>query len=233
MDRGFVKIWMGLLLGAAVIGAGLFVWQKIYVLDGHVVVNPTVVDEGNGRKSITTIEDINSYYGQDPQATGKFGHIECSRFIKGKVTREIYNNGTPVPPIPGQLSDIKPLDPLEAKKNCTLTSTAIPIENDGKITVLQKPEVQALLSHYRYVDVQLKALKFSYIQDKGFMERLLPLYKGRDIGCIIVLTTPGESRVYIEDEKLQTFEELDFKTFSDYLNKASPADRQLFLENLH
>jgi hypothetical protein len=109
----------------------------------------------------------------------------------------------------------------------------IPLENDGKVTVLQKPEVQTLIGKYNVGEVQLKALKFSYIQDKGFMERLLPIFKGKDIGCIIILKTPEVSKVYVEDENLQTFEELDYQTFNQYLNKASTADRQLFLDNLH
>jgi hypothetical protein len=224
-------IWILVLL--AVLGAGIYIWEKSYVINGRLVVDPSVVDKGNGIKAITTIEDINHYYGTDPQGSGKFGEIKCSVYIQGRVTRDIYSNGKEVPPFPGQIADIKPADQAEAKQNCTLVSTAIPIENDGKETVLQKPEVQLLISQYGANQVQLKALKFSYIQDTNFMERLLPIYKGRDIGCIIVLTTPGMSRVYIEDEKLNTFEELDYQTFTDYLNKASSADRNLFLSNLH
>jgi peptidoglycan hydrolase-like protein with peptidoglycan-binding domain len=184
-------------------------------------------------QSITTIEDVNGFYGYDPAGSGKAGWIACSPPVQANVTRTIYPGGVEAYPVGAGGPAIEPIDQAQVKANCVLQSEGLPLENDGKITVLQKPEVQALIAKYNDTNIHLRALKFDYIQDKGFMERLLPIYKGRDIGCIIVLETPGESKVYVEDEKLQTFEELDYAAFQNYLNQASPADKQLFLDNLH
>jgi hypothetical protein len=100
------------------------------------------------------------------------------------------------------------------------------------LTVLQKPEVLDLISKYQYKDVSIKALEFKYIQDKEFVHRLLPQYKDREIGCIIILETPNEKMVFLEDEKLATFEQMDYKLFDKQLDQISPADKQIFLENL-
>ncbi|MDO8497586.1 MAG: hypothetical protein Q7S61_03510 [bacterium] len=122
-----------------------------------------------------------------------------------------------------------PADPEEARVFCHMTYA---IEYKGKITVLQKPEVLDLISKYKYKDVSIKALKFELIKSEGFVDRLLPQYKGREIGCIIILETPNEKMVFLEDENLETFEQMDYKLFDQQLDKVSLADKQLFLENL-
>ena len=122
-----------------------------------------------------------------------------------------------------------PVDPEEAKVFCHMTYA---IEYKGKITVLQKPEVLALISKYQYKDVSIKALEFGLIKNGGFVDRLLPQYKDREIGCIIILETPNEKMVFLEDEDLETFEQMDYKLFDQQLDQVSPADKQLFLENL-
>lgn len=123
-----------------------------------------------------------------------------------------------------------PVNPDEAKLFCHGTWIE---EYKGKLTVLQKPEVLDLISKYPYKDVSIKALEFKYIQDKEFVNRLLPQYKDREIGCIIILETPNEKMVFLEDEKLETFEQMDYKLFDKQLDQVSPTDKQVFLENLH
>ncbi len=122
-----------------------------------------------------------------------------------------------------------PVDPEEARVFCHMTFA---IEYKGKITVLQKPEVLSLISKYQYKDVSIKALEFTLIKNEGFVDRLLPQYKDREIGCIIILDTPNEKMVFLEDEDLETFEQMDYKLFDKQLDQVSPADKQLFLENL-
>lgn len=148
------------------------------------------------------------------------GYYSCSKPIK-LVSHRIN--------LKRQATDFSPVDKEEAQLFCHMTAA---IEYKGKLTVLQKPEVLQLISKYSYKDVHIKALEFKYIQDKDFVNRLLPTYKGREIGCIIVLETPNEKKVYLEDEKLNTFEELDYQTFERFLNSISPIDRQTFIENL-
>jgi len=148
------------------------------------------------------------------------GGYECSRSIK------LVSNTTDKD---GDYVAFNPVDESEAMLFCHMTYAE---EYKGKIKVLQKPEVLNLIGKYQYKDVSIKALEFKYIQDKDFVHRLLPAYKDKEIGCIILLDTPGEDKVYLEDEELETFEELDYHTFAQYLEQVSPADRQLFYDNL-
>ncbi len=149
----------------------------------------------------------------------------CSRPIRVKVVKDL---GIPLSG-GGTGGGYVPVDASEAKLFCHTTAA---IENEGKIKVLQRSEVIELISHYTYKDVSIKALEFKYIEDKEYVHRLLPEYQDREIGCIIVLETPNEKRVYLEDEDLETFEELDYQTFAQYLNQVSEADRKLFVGNL-
>lgn len=146
----------------------------------------------------------------------------CSKPIKAKLGTTVDGD------VPGAKAYI-PVDQDEARLFC---HSAGVIEYKGKIKVLQKPEVLALIAKYPYNDVTIKALEFRYIKDKEYVHRLLPAYKDREIGCIIVLYTPGEDKVYLEDEKLDTFEEMNYQTFANQLEQVSPADRQLFYDNL-
>ena len=122
-----------------------------------------------------------------------------------------------------------PVDPDEAKLFCHGTWIE---EYKGKLTVLQKLEVLDIIRKYPYKDVSIKALEFALIKNEGFVDRLLPQYKDREIGCIIILETPNEKMVFLEDENLETFEQMDYKLVHKQLDQVSPADKQLFLENL-
>ena len=163
-----------------------------------------------------TVTNVTSYF------DGTYGY-DCSRSIRvthGKAQGQRV----------GSVVDVQiPVDPNEAKLFCHSTYV---IENEGKIKVLQRPEVLELISHYAYKDVSIKALEFEYIEDKNLVHRLLPTYADREIGCIIILETPNEKLVYLENEDLETFEQLDYQTFDGFLGAVSEADRQLFLENL-
>lgn len=149
------------------------------------------------------------------------GGYECSKSIQ--LVSNTLN-------LEGQYVDYKPLNIDEANLFCHMTYV---IEYKGKIKVLQKPEVIKLIEQYPYKDVSIKALEFKYIQDKEFVHRLLPMYANKEIGCIIVLDTPGEDKVYLEDEDLETFEEFDYQTFANLLKQVSSDDRSLFYNNLN
>ncbi len=148
------------------------------------------------------------------------GGYECSRPIR-LVSDTTDRKGAAV--------NFRPVDEAEAKLFCHMTYAE---EYKGKLKVLQKPEVLALIGKYQYKDVSIKALEFKYIQDKEFVHRLLPMHQDKEIGCIIVLETPGEDKVYLEDEALETFAELDYQIFARQLEQVSQADRKLFYDNL-
>jgi len=159
----------------------------------------------------------------DTQYVDKEHIYECSRPIK------LQKRGRVGTMLGGERTVYLPVDTDEANLFCH--DVAI-IEYKGKLTVLQKPEVLDLIGKYQYKDVTIKALEFKYIQDKEFVNRLLPQYRDREIGCIIILETPKEKLVFLEDEKLETFEQMDYKLFDKQLDRISPADRQIFLDNL-
>ncbi len=148
------------------------------------------------------------------------GGYECSKPIK-MVSNTLNKDG--------QYVSFRPVDENEARVFCHMTYA---IEYKGKLKVLQKTEVLEMISRYSYKDVSVKALEFKYIEDKAFVNRLLPQYANTEIGCIIVVETPNEKKVYLEDEELETFEQMDYKVFDNNLSKVSESDRKLFEENL-
>jgi len=125
-----------------------------------------------------------------------------------------------------------PVNQNEADQFCKKT-IYLRTEEEGEETVMARPEVAKILAEYPHKEVTVSALKFELIKDPNFMGRLLPAYKGRDIGCIIIVASPEGKSVYLEDEGLQTFEEMDYVAFDNYLAAVSAVDKQTFLENLH
>ena len=169
-----------------------------------------------------TVQEVTRY-------ANKTGDYNCSQPIKVISLPNLdYNPNRR--PFPSSKYYSDPVNPDEAKLFCR---PFLFLESEGILKILQRPEVLQLISKYQYQDVSVKALKFELIKDHDFVNRLLPTYKNREIGCIIVVETPGEKKVYLEDEKLQAFEELSYDTFNKYLNAVSSDDRQLFIENLH
>ncbi len=166
------------------------------------------------------------------QELSNYSNVNCSKPIKVfvRLNPNYKPTNRPAIALPDDRYLYEPVDPFEAKLFCR---SQLFIESEGILKVLQRPEVLKQINKYQYKEVSVVALKFGLIKDKDFVNRLLPTYKGREIGCIIIVETPGEKKVYLEDEKLQAFEELDYSTFSKYLNNASPTDKQLFTENLH
>lgn len=169
------------------------------------------------------LEETSSYSNEN-------GRFQCSRSINVTVRPNPNYNPFNSGPIPQSKEYGYPVDPDEAFLFCR---SYLFTESEGILKILQRPEVLELISRYQYNEVSVKALKFELIKDEDFVNRLLPDYRDKEIGCIIIVETPGEKKVYLEDEKLQAFEELDYAVFNKYLNSVSASDRQLFLENLH
>ena len=159
-------------------------------------------------------------YGEASSFTSGSTWYECSRPVKARLSV-----------VHGQIGWSKIFVPTDKSETDLFCHGAGVIEYKGKLTVLRRPEVLALISKYAYKDIRIKALEFKYIQDKDFVHRLLLQYKDKMIGCIILLETPNERKVYLEDEALETFEELDYKVFEGYLSQVSGSDKQLFLES--
>ncbi len=151
----------------------------------------------------------------------------CSKKIKAKKV-EVAG-----PSVTGDVSKkyygYEPIDKDEARLLCHSTGV---IENKGKIKVLQRQDVAQLIDRYGYKDLSIKALEFKYIKDPEFVHRLLPSYKAQQIGCIIILFTPGDDVVFLENEKLNVFEKVEYKKFQQDIDHASAADKKTFYDNL-
>ena len=152
-------------------------------------------------------------------ATGTGGY-ECSRPVN--LSSNTINKK-------GEYVDYQPVNTAEGNLFCQLTLAE---DHKGKIEILQKPEVIKLIAKYAYQDVSVKALEIKYIEDKDYIHRLLPDYNNKQVGSIILLSTPGEDKVYLEDEKFENIVEIDYQTFIQNLEKVSSADRKMFYDNL-
>ncbi len=201
-----------------ILGIAIILITAVFVYGNQILLKQECEKYPYSYKCTTT--STTPTYSQTTGYSDSSGGHACSKPIKSVSYTLDYN---------GKSINFNPVDWDEARLFCYATYV---IEYKGKLTVLQKPEVLDLISHYQYKDVSIKALEFKYIQDKDFVNRLLPQNKGQEIGCIIVLETPNEKRVYLEDEKLQTFKEFAYKVFEQNLNSVSETDRQLFLNNL-
>lgn len=185
-------------------------------------------DSGKSSKRDDTsseIKEVTSY------SDGDFLY-NCSRPISAR------RQSIPVPVGAPAQYDYIPIDKDEARLFCYSNAA---IENEGKISVLQRPEVLEMIRPYAYHDVSVKALEFErvkgFVSDQSFAQWLAEYQergdlRDREIGCIIVVETPGLKKVYFEDEKLEVLEELDYAVFEHYLTSVNAADRQLFLDKL-
>lgn len=106
------------------------------------------------------------------------------------------------------------------------------IEDKGKVIVANRPEVKQLVRTYGRKGVIIKALEFADIKDKDFLKRLLGDHYS-ELGCIIYVSYPGGQQVYLENEKLAVFEQLDSRVFTQWLHSASEQDIERFNNNLH
>lgn len=81
-------------------------------------------------------------------------------------------------------------------KYCRVSSV---IEYRAVIDILKRDDVSSVISRYPTTRAWIKALSHKYIEDKAFLQRILPAYSHLNIDCIIVVHSPEGTRFFVEN----------------------------------
>ncbi|OGM33128.1 hypothetical protein A2803_00280 [Candidatus Woesebacteria bacterium RIFCSPHIGHO2_01_FULL_44_21] len=107
------------------------------------------------------------------------------------------------------------------------------IEDEGKVTVSERPEVVALAEKYGWDNVHIQALDIDLVSDLVFIKSLRPDFSD-ELGCVIVVHAgENEGYVYQENEDLEV---IHMETMQEFLNKVKDKDPELlfkFFLSLH
>lgn len=151
-------------------------------------------------------------------------YYDCSREIELRFTgayHHEFDGGGPV---------YAPVNQKEADLYCREGAV---IEYHAILDVLELPATQSLIKEHGPEHVLVQALKYDHIQERAYIERLLPAHKDVKIGCIIVVTVPDEKLYLLEDEGGGDYVNIPQPEFESYLAAASAADREKFWSSLH
>ncbi len=105
-------------------------------------------------------------------------------------------------------------------------------EDEGKVKLAQRPEVEALVGKFGRKGVIIRALEFQDVQDKAFLKGLLG-DNYVELGCIIEVAYPDGRYVYLENDKLDVIQRLDGAQFDQWLRAAPADDVQKYYRHLH
>jgi len=107
-----------------------------------------------------------------------------------------------------------------------------PIEEEGKIKVLQTPEVQALVQKYGRQHVHIGALDIDLIRHTAFIEKIYPSL-AENTGCIIIAHAGNEGYVYREDKNLNIAYQETLAEFIGRTKDFDPGFLAMFYLSLH
>lgn len=113
------------------------------------------------------------------------------------------------------------------------------IEYRAVIDILKREDVNDTISKYGSVRSSVKALGHKYINDKEFLNRILPEYSNAVIDCIIVVNSPEGTRFFIENGEVHEthddhkYIEVPSEEFLTSINNASDEDVTAFWLGLH
>ena len=112
------------------------------------------------------------------------------------------------------------------------------IEYHAAIEILKRPEVDQAIGKFDHTEAWVKVLNAQYIQDKDYLNRIVPNYSHLKIHCIIVFHSPEENRFFIEvhedEDHNAGFEyiEIPAEEFFQSLNNAPNHDIHTFWLNI-
>jgi hypothetical protein len=161
-------------------------------------------------------------------------YYECSEAIPGKVTSDGFS--------PKNIEDLKnfcrpynsSLDPTGCGQRGVFC-----IEYRAVIDILKREDVSNTISKYGSVRSSVKALGHTYIDDKEYLNRILPDYNSVAIDCIIVVHSPEGTRFFLENGDVHNshdehkYIEVPSEEFLASLNNASDEDVTAFWLGLH
>ncbi len=157
-------------------------------------------------------------------------YYDCSQPVRGKwIAASVGQFASP-----GYY--FQPTNQEEFKKYCRMGAV---IEYRAVLDILRRDDVHSDISKYNTTEAWVRALGHKYINDKGYIDRILPGYSDVKIDCVIVVHTPERTRFFIENgEKHESHDdhhyiEVPAGEFLDSLNKAPESDITAFWLGLH
>lgn len=109
---------------------------------------------------------------------------------------------------------------------------AVIIEYHAAIEVYEMPGIKAEIDTYSTDEAWVSPLNYAYVEDKDFINRILPLYTDINIHCIIRVHLPNGDRFFLEDGDVEHhFIEVSEQDFLTSLNQASKDDVETFWSN--
>lgn len=167
---------------------------------------------------------------------------ECSKAIPIKRTSKGYVPGGAPGVVPRSVEDLKnycrPYSSSNDPSGCGPGGEYC-IEYRAVIDILKREDVSNTISKYGSVRSSVKALGHTYINDKEYLNRILPDYNSVTIDCIIVVNSPEGTRFFIENGDVHDshddhkYIEVPSDEFLVSLNKASDEDVTAFWLGLH
>lgn len=166
---------------------------------------------------------VDSYYANEI-------YYDCSKAISGQWVKGSAG------PQASPAWEFRPDSLEEAKKYCREGAV---IEYKSVIDIMKRDDVSRIIDKYESYLVSVKALSHKYIDDKEYLDRILPNYKSNSIDCIIVVNSPEGTRLFLENGEVHEshddhkYIEVPTKEFLDSLSKASDEDITAFWLGLH
>lgn len=120
----------------------------------------------------------------------------------------------------------------EAAKYCRVNGV---VEYHAALDILQRPDVKKVIDAYDSTLAWVKVLNYQLIEDKDYLNRILPDYADTMIHCIIVVYSPEGERFFLEEKDASDesfYTEILATEFLASLNSASDADVTSFWLNL-
>lgn len=130
-----------------------------------------------------------------PSSSDSFSYqdveYKCSEKIKGKIG----------------IRGFEPTNDQQFKKYCREyyefegfgPPDCINCEYRAVLDILKRADVSRVIGKYDTTLAWVKALHHNYIQDKDYLNRILPAYSNMKIDCIIVVHSPEGTRFFIEN----------------------------------
>ena len=91
--------------------------------------------------------------------------------------------------------------------------------------IYNRPDVKPIMKKYSRAFAWVKPLNYKYIEDKEYLDRILPGYSELNIHCIVVAHSPEGTRFFLEDGDIHhNYIEVSSEKFLESLNNAPDED---------
>lgn len=128
-----------------------------------------------------------------------------------------------------------PTDRLGARKFCRPNAT---IEYRSVLDILRKPWVERLIARHSPRAAWVRALHHDYIQDKEYLDLILPAFDAERVDCVILVRSPERDVFFVEyaprheGHSEHRYVRLSERAFRASLDAAPAVERAAFWDNL-